>query len=104
MAITITPEFQSALDTIDAGENVMITGKAGTGKSTLLQIFLERASKRAVLVTAPTGVAALNVGGFTIHKAFGFIPGMYPNDLKRNGKWSPSNFVVKILKSLEILV
>lgn len=46
-----------------------ITGKAGTGKSVLLQYFVENSGKR-VVVTAPTGVAALNVGGQTIHSFF----------------------------------
>src|SRR5699024_11351231 len=68
MAITITTEFQDALDQINAGQNVLITGKAGTGKSTLLRTFLDGVKHKKVLVTAPTGVAALNVGGFTIQK------------------------------------
>lgn len=50
-------------------DNYYITGKAGTGKSLLLQYFVENSGKR-VVVTAPTGVAALNVGGQTIHSFF----------------------------------
>jgi tRNA(Met) C34 N-acetyltransferase TmcA len=50
-------------------ENYYITGKAGTGKSVLLQYFVENTGKRVVVV-APTGVAALNVGGQTIHSFF----------------------------------
>lgn len=52
------------------GGNVFLTGQAGTGKSTLLGRFLEWARLRdmAVAVTAPTGIAALNVGGTTVHR------------------------------------
>ena len=50
-------------------ENLFITGKAGTGKSILLQYFVKHTSKQ-VAVVAPTGVAALNVGGQTIHSFF----------------------------------
>lgn len=50
-------------------DHYYITGKAGTGKSVLLQYFVENSGKRIVVV-APTGVAALNVGGQTIHSFF----------------------------------
>ena len=50
-------------------DNLFITGKAGTGKSVLLQYFVRHTSKQ-VAVVAPTGVAALNVGGQTIHSFF----------------------------------
>lgn len=52
---------------------VFVTGKAGTGKSYLLQYFAEKTPKRAVIV-APTGIAALNVGGQTIHSFFRLPP------------------------------
>ena len=49
--------------------NVFLTGQAGTGKSTLLREFLSRVEGvREVAITAPTGIAALNVGGTTVHR------------------------------------
>ena len=51
----------------------LITGKAGTGKSTLLLLFREQTKKR-VAVLSPTGVAAVNIAGQTIHSFFGFRP------------------------------
>jgi hypothetical protein len=56
------------------GNNVFLTGMAGTGKSTLLRQFISSAPCR-VDVTAPTGVAALNVGGMTIHRFCGMLLG-----------------------------
>ncbi|MCJ7487326.1 MAG: AAA family ATPase, partial [Candidatus Aminicenantes bacterium] len=53
--------------------HVFITGKAGTGKSTLLELFRSQTPKR-IAVLAPTGVAALNVRGQTVHSFFGFKP------------------------------
>ena len=55
----------------NTNENFFITGKAGTGKSFLLRMF-ERGTSKKVLKLAPTGVAALNIGGATIHSVFGF--------------------------------
>ncbi|MCH8296326.1 AAA family ATPase, partial [Candidatus Poribacteria bacterium] len=53
--------------------NIFITGKAGTGKSTLLQYFRDHTVKN-VVVLAPTGVAAVNIKGQTIHSFFRFKP------------------------------
>lgn len=58
---------------------IFITGKAGTGKSYLLRYFVERTPKRVVLL-APTGVAALNIGGQTIHSFFWFPPQLINED------------------------
>ena len=52
-------------------DSYFITGKAGTGKSTILKTFLDTTSKNVVCL-APTGIAALNIGGQTIHSFFGF--------------------------------
>ena len=63
--------------------NLFLTGRAGTGKSTLLKRFLEAAGDEAV-VLAPTGVAAMNAGGQTIHSFFKLPPRLIePPDIKR---------------------
>ncbi|MFP4081907.1 MAG: AAA family ATPase [Candidatus Aminicenantes bacterium] len=72
--IDINPEFGKALDLLNkTSKNVFITGKAGTGKSTLLEYFRQNTRKKVVTL-APTGVAALNVKGQTIHSFFRFKP------------------------------
>lgn len=58
--------------------NVFVTGKAGTGKSTLLEYFRDN-SKKQIAVLAPTGVAAVNVQGQTIHSFFRFKPDITPD-------------------------
>ena len=89
-------EYLKALSLIDAGSSVFITGKAGTGKSTLLEHFRDTTKKR-IVVLAPTGVAAVNVGGQTIHSFFRFPPHILdPSSIKLR----PS----KIFKQLEALV
>ena len=51
------------------GVSIFLTGKAGTGKTTFLKRVMEHSSKTAIVV-APTGVAAINAGGVTIHSFF----------------------------------
>lgn len=55
----------------NSNRNYFITGKAGTGKSFLLDIFIKTTKKKHI-VLAPTGMAALNVGGATLHSTFGY--------------------------------
>lgn len=62
------------IEAASAGSNIFLTGMAGTGKTTLLRKFLEGFSGR-VDITAPTGVAALNIGGTTIHRWCGMMLG-----------------------------
>ena len=57
----------------DSNDNFFVTGKAGTGKSVLLQ-YIKHTSEKKLVVAAPTGVAALNVGGETIHSLFKVPP------------------------------
>lgn len=88
--------------------NLFLTGRAGTGKTTFLQKFLKETSKHAV-VLAPTGVAAINAGGVTIHSFFQlpfnfFIPGAgYNNEGKgRYNKFSSQKR--RLFRSLDLLV
>lgn len=58
--------------------SIFLTGKAGTGKTTFLNHFVKKTRKKYIVV-APTGIAAINAGGVTIHSMFGlplrtFIP------------------------------
>lgn len=72
--LDINDEFKSAFDLLEyTNECLFITGKAGTGKSTLLKYFKANTGKR-IIVVAPTGVAAVNVGGQTIHSFFRLPP------------------------------
>ena len=59
----ISAEMQTAINAVSAGKSIFITGRAGTGKSTLLTYLREEVLKDTFIVVAPTGVAAINVGG-----------------------------------------
>lgn len=69
--IVLTEEFTRAIALMRTRKNIFLTGKAGTGKSTLLKI-LRNETGRNVAVCAPTGIAALNVNGQTVHSLFCF--------------------------------
>ena len=72
--IEINPRFAEALHLMEQTKrNIFITGRAGTGKSTLLEYF-RSITRKNVVVLAPTGVAAVNISGQTIHSFFGFRP------------------------------
>jgi ATP-dependent DNA helicase PIF1 len=66
-----------------SGANTLVTGQAGTGKSTLLH-YLVTSTARRVAVCAPTGVAALNAGGTTIHRLFRFDIGVLGHKVLKN--------------------
>jgi ATP-dependent DNA helicase PIF1 len=68
--VTLSAEQQAVFDRIETtSDHIFVTGRAGTGKSTLLNHLSWHTSKQ-VVICAPTGVAALNVGGQTIHSLF----------------------------------
>ena len=72
--IVITDEFKHAFELMEnTNKCAYITGKAGTGKSTLLTYFRQK-TKKNIIVLAPTGIAAINVEGSTIHSFFRFAP------------------------------
>jgi ATP-dependent DNA helicase PIF1 len=73
-SLELNDEFVGTFNLIEnTQENIFITGKAGSGKSTLLK-YLKKNTAKNVAVLAPTGVAAVNIGGQTIHSFFGFPP------------------------------
>ena len=91
----------------DTGANLFLTGKAGTGKTTFLRQLKERCPKRMIVV-APTGVAAMNAGGVTIHSFFQlpfgpYLPGRQAEgDARKFYKFSKEK--TQIIRSLNLLV
>lgn len=72
--IDFDENFQKVFEELENGnKHIFLTGNAGTGKSTLLEYWRDK-TKKNIAVLAPTGVAALNVKGQTIHSFFGFRP------------------------------
>ena len=80
--------------------NIFLTGKAGTGKTTFLR-QLRNDSKKRMIVVAPTGVAAINANGVTIHSFFQLAPGLLP---KNDNKFQFSKHKINIMRSLDMLV
>lgn len=97
--IEINAEFAGALEMMEGTRrHLLVTGRAGTGKSTLLGLFKKSTSKNAV-VLAPTGVAAVNAGGSTVHSFFKFPPEVLARE---KVKFLPEKR--ELLESLETLV
>lgn len=68
--IILTDEMQKVVDIVEKGDaNIFVTGKAGSGKTAFLKYLIENTKKNCI-VTAPTGVAAINAGGVTLHSLF----------------------------------
>jgi ATP-dependent exoDNAse (exonuclease V) alpha subunit len=99
--VKLSIEQQNLFDYIEQSENnIFVTGRAGTGKSTLLSYLVENTQKN-VAVCAPTGVAALNVGGVTIHSLFGFPFGtLGEHDIARH----LNRRTREVLAALDVLV
>ena len=69
-SIDLTKEQEDALNLMCSGENIFLTGEAGTGKSTIINKFLSIKSNKNILTFAPTGIAALQISGVTLHRGF----------------------------------
>lgn len=97
-------ELREAWEFVEhTGTSIFLTGKAGTGKTTFLKTVVEKSSKRLIVV-APTGVAAINAGGVTIHSFFQlpftpFIPGSTIRD-----RYDFSKAKRRIIASLDLLI
>lgn len=101
MSIPLDETTKKILEIIENSvENIFLTGNAGTGKSTLLDHFRNSTGKN-IAVVAPTGVAALNVHGETIHSFFGFSPSITPEKAAQDAKRTKKS---KIYNALEVLV
>jgi len=90
------------------GSHIFLTGKAGTGKTTFLHNLKGNTSKR-MIITAPTGVAAINAGGVTLHSFFQlpfgpFIPGSAAYQKNKQNQFRFSKVKKRIIKSLDLLV
>lgn len=90
----------------NTGCNVFLTGKAGTGKTTFLREFCRKSHKRSV-VLAPTGIAAINAQGSTLHSFFQlpfgpYIPGTDPRGKERSYKFSERKR--RLIRTLDLVI
>ncbi len=85
-------EFNYALDLVqNTNKMIYLTGKAGSGKTTFLK-YIKQTTQKKTVVLAPTGVAALNAGGQTIHSFFKIAPSVYvPDDFRLRTKANPND-------------
>jgi hypothetical protein len=111
------PELLLAFDFVKyTNRNIFLTGKAGTGKTTFLH-DVKKTSPKRMIVVAPTGVAAINAGGVTIHSFFQlpfhpFVPSAYGSENAPPGaetqkilpEYKMSREKINIIKSLDLLV
>ena len=97
-------ELRNAWDFVEhTGISIFLTGKAGTGKTTFLRTLKERSNKRNIIV-APTGVAAINAGGMTIHSFFQLpLSPFVPNTNIKN-RFDYSKEKRKIMRTLDLLI
>ncbi len=115
----VTAEAKYVLQFINqTNRSVFLTGKAGTGKTTLLKEIIQTTHKNTVVV-APTGIAALNAGGVTIHSMFqlpfgGFIPDNSSPQFNQNSKFESratlrrhfkmSGLKKSVIRNMELLI
>ncbi|MBR4899235.1 MAG: AAA family ATPase [Prevotella sp.] len=97
-------ELRTAWDFVEhTGRSIFLTGKAGTGKTTFLKTVVERSSKRSIVV-APTGVAAINAGGMTIHSFFQLPFSPFVPNAQIKSKFDFGKEKRKIISSLDLLI
>ncbi len=98
------PEIELAYQFIQyTNTNVFLTGKAGTGKTTFLH-RIQRESVKRMAVVAPTGVAAINAKGMTIHSLFQLSFGAFVPGSKASQQRKFSRHKIALLRSLDLLI
>ena len=97
-------ELRNAWDFVEhTGISIFLTGKAGTGKTTFLKAVKEHSTKRIVVV-APTGVAAINAGGVTIHSFFQLPLSPFIPESRVKSKFDYGKEKRKIFRTLDLLI
>ncbi len=97
-------ELQTAWEFVEnTGRSIFLTGKAGTGKTTFLKTIVAKSRKRPIVV-APTGVAAINAGGVTIHSFFQLPFSPYVPGAKMESKFDFGREKRKIIASIDLLI
>ena len=97
-------ELRRAWDFVEhTGRSIFLTGKAGTGKTTFLRTVVEQSKKRSIVV-APTGVAAINAGGVTIHSFFQLPFTPYVPNAHIQSKFDFGKEKRRIIASLDLLI
>lgn len=98
----LTDEMKEAFQRVeDTQECLFITGKAGTGKTTFLKYIVDH-SKKSMVITAPTGISAVNAGGVTLHSLFGIPLGVQDPNAPMRGRLNKER--VDMLQNLELLI
>lgn len=96
--IELNPQFATVLNFVNqTNRSVFLTGKAGTGKTTLLK-YIKQHTIKQMAVVAPTGVAAINAGGSTIHSFFQFPFAPFLPTLHESGDVDPSRTSMPVLR------
>lgn len=95
-----------ALELVMNGKSLFITGKAGTGKTTVLREITSKCKKnnRNVVVLAPTGVAAKNAGGVTIHSFLHLPLGPYIPGMKMHKLYALNDEEIKIVNRIDLMI
>jgi ATP-dependent exoDNAse (exonuclease V) alpha subunit len=103
--IDINPQFKHALDVLqDSHKHLFITGRAGTGKSTLLRYYLSNVESKNIVVLAPTGIAAINVSGETIHHFLKIRANATPDDVARKARSIRSKKDAQLYKKVTAII
>ena len=93
--IVLNEKQQYIYEKMMEGHNIFLTGEAGTGKSTVLNEFIKHNQNKKIVICAPSGIAAINIGGVTMHRAFQIPLSPCP----KNKKGIP-----KIIKEADIII